>query len=414
MEHHSSAFGSSPTPYDRGGEFRFDELGVKSDSVPDATHVWTDDMKMPLVQLSNAVILELLDYLRGRDDDALRVAANHFASDIRAVVDESMALDGRGAARSARAVFEDAVVLATLHREPDASERFLAHGAFDTLRLGDNGMGLELLDRKERKRAEAKLDRSQRLARREARRASRKFSKIDKGWMQGTLYDKCKSLGWEDRYNNGYRVLSSTIHGSVAGILGNRRGSGTDAVYRWGGPALEWVPLALLEMFRAIELLVAEADANWPDFDTSSTRHWLVECFESWPEMRRTVLDADRKFWPANPTPGNRSFLAVYPNGDRWFIEDALRSAVCVAEPPSQQDFPDEQWMQIHKFVSEIRRREASGSNGRPVTLVVEGLTLSPKDGAIWASTSAVLEPLDRPDGPKLIRRKMSNPRDMI
>src|SRR5699024_7132495 len=156
-----------------------------------------------------------------------------------------------------------------------------------------NGLGLELLGRKERKAEQSRTDKVLRRVRRDARKAKRTHAHIEKGWLQGSLYDKAVLLGWTDRYDHGYRVLSSALHGSMAGILGNRRGVGEEAVYRWGGPALEWVPLALIELLRTLELLVDEADSRWPDFDSEFTRYWLGECKTSWPAVRAAVMEAD-------------------------------------------------------------------------------------------------------------------------
>lgn len=404
------AFGQGYSPHAGDVERRADEPVIDVDAAPDPDDVWTIEMRNLLVGLANAVVLDFVQYVRDVDDEAIRIVCNHLVNDVHAAIDEALNLDGRGAARSARAVFEDCVLVAQIHADPHASARYLAHGAFDTLRLGENGLGIDRLSGKTRDKARNRLEKILRTAKRKARRARQQHPGVDKGWYAGSLRDLAVKFGWDQRYDKGYRVLSSVNHGSGAGVLGTRKGEGTDAVFRWGGASLEWVPVALLETFENIQLVVNEGQANWSGFEGANTQHALAHCFAKWPEMRSAVYKADRDFWPEEPTLGLMAIVGVYPKGDRWYMYDPLFDRIRVAEPPAHPDLAQKTWDNIDRIARDARARHGSGSNGRPVTIAVPGLKLVQRDDAPWMSSASILEPRDNPRRGRVAEKTISDP----
>jgi hypothetical protein len=370
-------------------ERRADEPTITSDEAPRPADVIGDEVRTTLIGVANAVTVEFTMLSRDSSVDAVRMVCNHLVNDVWCLVDEALRLNGRSAARSARVVFEHAVTLATVADDAPRAQRYEMHEAIGVLQAVDNGLGENLLERKERDKERRRLARLKRKSAPIATAGTANFGpKFARQWSDLSVYDMADALGWADRYENGYRLLSSVTHGAAAGVLGTKKGTGVNAIYRQGGPSLEWVPLAVLEMLRTLQLLVAHGRQHWTGADWAAIDAALDEAFTEWPRLRAEVHEADRKFWPPVPVPGRIAVLGLFPVGDRWYLYEPMLNVIAVAEPPTS--LTPQQVKAIGSFRDTNGGRTAS--SGRPITMTCEGVTVVKRIGARWVPASSVFE----------------------
>lgn len=399
MEQEStSPFGVGHSPYEGSVEKRAAAIALPTDEAPRPEEVLSPEVMATLTDLRNNVVVTCVEYVRLVSDDAIRITFNHFVNDVHALVEEIAILDGRGAARTARAIFEDAVAVARLHQDRTLSSKYLEHGAFDTLHLQRNGLGIGRLEKPDRSTAQRRLARMVKGASKVAGAST--TPQVAKKWDL-SKYEQAKLLGWADRYEDGYRLLSSVAHGSGAGVLGSRKGNGANATFRWGGPSLEWLPVALLESLTNIELLLDYLDANVKDFDAQELQTNLDACFDAWPEFRAAVHDADKRFWPHDPVQPDTCGALIFPGAIRWIVVDGLYGVVSLADEPS----PDQVTQALRDFLDEkqrkLRKAGVPSTEQRGVSVMIEGLKLRPKAGAKWHPSESVLIPPDHPGYPR-------------
>ena len=171
---------------------RADEPTITSDEAPRPADVIGDEVRTTLIGVANAVTVEFTMLSRDSSVDAVRMVCNHLVNDVWCLVDEALRLNGRSAARSARAVFEHAVTLATVADDAPRAQRYEMHEAIGVLQAVDNGLGENLLERKERDKERRRLARLKRKSAPIATAGTANFGpKFARQWSDLSVYDIC-------------------------------------------------------------------------------------------------------------------------------------------------------------------------------------------------------------------------------
>lgn len=320
-----------------------------------------------------------------------RTAFGHLANDLRIFPEEVFNYEGRSAARTARSVFESCVTIADVCRSQTTADRYMAHESVVAVLLAEHAPGLDLLRGREARTEKDRLDQVRQVHEPLRDAALLRYGKgFRSGWASANLYDRCVTLGWEDRYD-AYRILSAVTHGSAGGLLGNSRATELETIHRIG-PSLELIPLAVLETVRSVDALASHAEDEWPDFDGSEIHESGRGLLGFWPRIRRMVLELDTRIWPDVGAPDPIAVLALYPKGERWFWHDPLHQVVVVAEPPSKDELPPEQVEALNSLRDDPRRL-SGGPGGRPITIVLAGVRVRPREGAAYFHERSLLVP---------------------
>jgi hypothetical protein len=359
------------------------------------------------VDLSSVLEPELIDKLVANIEGVALTASGIYAAlpgsaqktmlsaavnDVMAVIRHVLDMDGRSAAHSARVLFEHVVNLYDVSNSTTNSpKRYLDHkAAVDVLVAGRTDY-LALLRGTERKKERLRLDRLKRRATVQLARAVRQYgSTFKRQWAQGTLLDRAKSHGLESHYN-GYRILSAVIHGSSGSMTGLVREIKGERVHRTGSD-LELAAVALYEGLSFFLLFIEKVSEVTDVWEARHIAENIRDLINDWPTIRAGLQKLDRKIWPTAPTPGPMAVLALYPSGERWYYYHTATQSLILAHPPSEDV----------TAVSELRteyakRYDPTVFNGRPMTAVVSGVRVEPKEGQRPFPMSAIMVPAAHP-----------------
>lgn len=321
-------------------------------------------------------------------ENAIMTAA---LNNVVAVIERVSNLDGRSAAHHARALFEDLVNLAdVLEGGVNDAARYLEHRWVTEYQISQYRPHLGLLPPDDQVKEKRRLDKLSRSAKAKRDSAVGSYGKeYGRGWAKGSLYSRAHHHGLGERYE-AYRILSAVIHGSKGGLFGVTRHIKDQIVHRTG-PDLDLASFAWIEgltTFRDICERLYKAINRWDARELGVVTNDLINL---WPEVRSALRSIDAKMWPTTPVPGALAIVGFYRNGvRRWFRYDPLSETVVLAEPPAEE--PDLAYLE-----EEAKSYDPAVFGGRPLTSVLMGVQVHPRDGARPVPASSILVPHGHP-----------------
>ena len=318
-------------------------------------------------------------------------------NDVIALVRHVDRFDGRSAAHAARALFEHLINMCDVHSSGvNTAERYAAHRHVTEDQVSRRRWYLRLLDPKARRR---EGDRLARLGKRAATPLAAALAtygpSFARGWAQGSLRDRADAYDLGEGYE-GYRILSGVIHGSSGALAGVVKSVHGFDVHRIGYDldlAATAYAEGLLSFYNFADHLVQATGRPEAEEIKGRTGNLLLRL----QEVREALRRVDLTLWPTAPPPPPIAVVALYPSGRRrWYLYDPGDESIIVADPPNQP--PDEAQA---RAVVEIEARaigyDAAAWGGRPLTVMVEGVRVTPRRGARPSPAASVLVPPGHP-----------------
>ncbi|WP_426735379.1 DUF5677 domain-containing protein [Glutamicibacter sp. 2E12] len=325
------------------------------------------------------------------ENHAQKLILTAAVNDIVSLVTRAYALDGRSAAYSARALFEH---LINFHDVCDSTvntpDRYTYHKYITQKRVAEHRGALELLSDREQKRERKRLDKLAESTRNKAAVALDKYgNEFSRQWAQGSLFNRAKLYDAEDGYD-GYRILSSVIHGSSGAMSGVTRIIDGRQIHRTG-PDLELASLAWIEgltAFYRITEVLAERTGLWEAEDLRERTGHLVLF---WSEIRAELRRLDERLWPKRAPREAVAVVAFHPGGrHRWYLYNPDEESLTLAEPPAVE--PD-----LSGLDEAISTYSPEEFNGRPLTAIHAGVKVRPLRGQLPFPASSIMVPEGHP-----------------
>lgn len=318
-------------------------------------------------------------------------------NDVIALVGHVDRFDGRSAAHAARALFEHLVNMLDVYgSKVNTAERYASHRHVTEDQVSRRRWYLELLDRKARKHENDRLTRLEKKAAAPLAATLAAYGpSFARGWARGTLKERADAHGLADLYE-GYRILSGVIHGSsgaLAGIVKQMRGVDVHRI----GLDLDLAATAyaegLLSFYNFADHLVRVTARPEAEEIKGRTGNLLFRL----QEVREALRGVDLTLWPTAPPPPLTTVLALYPSGGRrWYLHNPQDESIIVADPPAEPLDPA-QARAIEEVEEMAKQYDPTEWGGRPMTVMLEGVQVSPKRGARRAPAASVLVPPEHP-----------------
>lgn len=296
---------------------------------------------------------------------------------------EAMSGRGRPAARSSRALYEHIVNLRWVTNQPDQAQRYCDHAAIgDLLDLDLNTPTEDQYTGVTRKRVRHWRKKLERRIRPAAAAALDTYGEsFRRSWTPTNLRDRARTVGLDTDYDL-YRLLSSVIHGSAAGDLGQRQEIDGRQVVRTG-PAVALCPLALRTGLGWYRMIVGEVEASLGSGATDGLAPALDQLAADLPTHEALCHLVDAELWPDEP-PQSIVFLRVEVGGQwRWLLLDADLPRTIEVEPIGLGD-DQRKWLESEVAAVE----EANPDRTQPLIIAVAGVSGSPRPGAAWEPAS--------------------------
>lgn len=337
---------------------------------------------------------ELMTWVRGAvghiRNEAAVALVNHAVNDFQDLADALMQGEGRNAARVTRSLFEHLVNLCEVSATPDSARRYVAHKAVSAQILSRMTRGLAYLKGTARKAEAHRLRKLRNASASDYAAAMSKYgSGFRRNWATDNLRDRANRFGYGADYDT-YSLLSQVAHGSHGGLLGTYRDRGDVVVHRTG-ISLDLAVLAYLEGTSFFRSFVTEASARH-DRDGTALDAALADMLATWPTYRAAMQRIDALIWPTTPPVGPMAVMGIFPNGRvRWYHHEPVYGKIALAQPPDNAQDLELKYKARLGFVpdgSYIGDRE-----GRPITVAVLGVHVTPVPGARWRPAAGIFQP---------------------
>lgn len=347
----------------------------------------TLDEATPLLMFNSSPLYQVVG--GGAFAMVLTAATNDVLALLRHVND----LDGRSAAHAARALFEHAVTIHDLyeHGGPNPPTRYEAHQHVTRRYVAQRRWWLTLLPAKQRRQEEVRLDRMRREADAALSQVPYPASQFQRQWHEGNIFDRATRHGLADGYD-GYRILSAVIHGSSGGLGGVMRQIDGRLVHRVGWD-LDLVAIAYSEGLWAWREFARKLYKETARDEAATLIQVADELLTRLPEMRTTLVTIDKHLWPKDAPVAPMAMLALYGQGRkiRWFLCDHRTSSAIPAHAPAgkmpQMDF----------LLAQARTFDHDAYGGRPMTVFVADVIVTPVSGAKPIPLSQIAVPTGHP-----------------
>ncbi len=319
---------------------------------------------------------------------AVALIANQISNDFTDLIDELVRGRGRPATRTARALVEHLVNLASVLDSADMRERYEAHAMIVGQLEASARIGLDLLSGEDLAREEGRLSALRKETSSGADNALTKYGpRFKASWSPKNLFDRASSFALLPYYNY-YRLASAVLHGSASGTLGTVSASCRNPVHRHG-PALLTCPYAYHEGVaatrEAVRLLAALGLG-----DPVAAEATLDSVLAYWPNYRRAISVVDSWLWPDTAPLGPQAVLAVARNGKRrWYLLEP--EANLMVEGTLTTPIPEKQQQAIAKAINDgladldLRLRW--------LTIIVAGVHVEPIPEKSWVPSQGILVP---------------------
>lgn len=300
-------------------------LAELSKEAQDEIHTWR-----AIVNLHTGALYDLLQ--NSAQQYILTVAANDALS-LMSHVDH---LDGRSAAASARMLLEHLVNFCDVtSSQENTSKRFLGHRHVAGEQLSRRRWHIDHLDKKAAKKEGNRLDGLGNRSRRALKTLRKSYgNRFEFQWATDSLKTRSSRYGLTDEYE-GYRILSSIIHGSSGGTKGLVKELPQGQIHRIGKD-VQLVPFAFEEglrnfvrLCRTLQDVTDSAEAD----DLERQSYWVVT--QRLQEVRDAASKWDRKMWPKEPPlPPYVPSVVIWRSGKhRWAVHDLRTDMMIWAEP---------------------------------------------------------------------------------
>lgn len=325
------------------------------------------------------------------DDGAQMMVINHATNDVLTLLAEVVHMDGRPAARTARALFEHLVNYVDLQNSHELRERYIQHRLVTEDLIGQRQLYYRVQGRRRIPGPTTAQKKLLRKSHEPLRRALARFgTAFRRGFTSQSLRSRAQAHGLDEGYD-GYRILSGVMHGSSGGLLGTRKTIKGSAVHRTG-PDLELATIAYIEGLTWWTELLRRTTS---ESGSTSRIDLLIEASEAligaWPEVSDAIAEVDRRLWPSSPPIQVMAILAMFPRGERWYLYRPHEATVTPAEPIEGQDVRE-----VVDRARELYRGYVPASfGGRPMTVAVTHIRVKELEGARSANASSILVPED-------------------
>jgi hypothetical protein len=335
------------------------------------------DVAQRIEEASRLVTLHVSPLYQAVDDGAATMVLTAATNDALALLRHVEELDGRSAAHAARTLFEHAVTIHDLYEPngPNLPQRYEDHRHVTRSLVAKRRWWLTLLPAKQRRREEIRLDLMQREA--DTELASLPYpSEFRRQWHEGNLYDRATRHRLADGYD-GYRILSSVIHGSAGGLGGIMRKIDGADVHRTGMD-LDLAATAYAEGLWSWREFVRKIYTETGRDAAKTLVDMADDLLACHPQVRETLAAIDKRLWPKDAPIRPEALLAVYGQGRklRWFLADHRTRSAIRAHPP-EGDVPN-----LDFVLKEARTFDHDAFGGRPMTVWCPGVNVVPISGA--------------------------------
>ena len=291
---------------------------------------------------------------------------------------------GRPALRTARSLLEHVTNLRDVGNGQSEADRYLGHLVVAQYWQSLLTLPEESLSGGDRKSMEHHRKKLARDAKKPMDRLTSEYgSAFKRQWSGASFRDRVTRQDLK-QYWPFYALSSAVLHGAAGGVLGLVDFSTYGRPVHRTGPALELCPLAFLYGLEFFTLLMKECNlilSESADGALKTLRHLRG----TWKDYRRAINQIDSEMWPDAPPTPYATVLQVLPSGKRrWWLWDSARNRVARAEPPNE-DVTDEQMRSIESVAAGL------DALGDPVTLVLQGIRVSPSDPLQWQHAGRLL-----------------------
>lgn len=312
-------------------------------------------------------------------------------NDAVALVTHVDRFDGRSAAHAARVLFEHLVNLCDVLTGPqNISDRYLDHRHVTAERVSRHRWYLKFLDRRSAKKEGNRLDGLANRTRKPLAEATAKYgSGFRRSWAVGTLKDRADSHGLSDGYE-GYRILSSVIHGSSGAMAGIVKPIGGRPVHRIGND-MDLAATAYAEGLRSFYEIAERLKGIAPTTEAAEILGRTGNLLNCLQDVRETLSLIDRRTWPTNVLPATMAVAAVWPSGKiRWYLHDLRDNSMVLADLIDPE--PD-----LTELKAETMNYDPDAFGGRPLSAAHFGLRATPRLGSPRVPAASILIPPEHP-----------------
>ncbi|MEW6872696.1 DUF5677 domain-containing protein [Trueperella pyogenes] len=314
------------------------------------------------------------------------VVLTQFINDVDTMVMSADRGEGRDVARAARSTFEHLINLSDLISSSPLQQQYLDHAEvtkFQFARLPpEYQMGLSQ-NSYTIKQLENKVEQL----------TNKYHSNFERQWHKKSLYKRAEKWGYTTEYDV-YRILSSLVHGSAGGILGNEKEIQNHSVLR-AGPNYELASFALLSGLRFARLILQRLQtiqvknvspqvlkALIKDVD-----HAILGCAD----YQNRISTINQELWPTKlPQLNYQTVGAKYPGGKcAWFIHNLQEGEMYPALSPGLPEIEK----RLQDEIPTPSRKEYELNGNRPTTVIFENVYLQVKTPLKTIPDHAVLMP---------------------
>lgn len=300
-------------------------------------------------------------------------------------------LDGRSAAHAARALFEHLVnFYDVLDGIEEASDRYLDHRHITADRVAHHRWYLAELDKKSAKREQNRLDGLANRTRKPLAEAVAKYGKaFQRSWAAGTLRDRADAHGLSEGYE-GYRILSSVIHGSSGAMAGIVKSIDGQPVHRIG-PDIDLAATAFAEGLVSFYRIADRLRVVAPVTEAEEVLGRTGNLINNLQQIRETLRRLDKQTWPRHASPATVTVAGIWPNGKvRWYLHDLREESMVLADLLDPE--PD-----LTELIKKAAAYDADAFGGRPMSVACSAVRATARQDAPWVPAASILIPPGHP-----------------
>lgn len=331
---------------------------------------------------------------------------NQAINDYLDLLYEAFSGRGRPALRSARTLYEHLVNYRWVDATPAEAQRYCDQEAVgDLLAFELNTPQEEEFTGKARKSVRHWRYKQERRLRPAADAVMNKYpGSFEKRWASGSLFDRAQAHGLDQDYDTTYRLLSSVIHGSAGGDLGQRDELAGHQIVRTG-PAVSACPFALRTGHRFFSMLTTDAERIAGNAPTVRLRELLGLVDDLLRDHRDVCYAIDADLWPDQP-PTMALLLRVGTNGAwTWFLWDSEQDRTVEAAPT---DMGSDDLDLTRDLVAAMEA--ANPGRTKPMVMLAGAFNGTPLPNARWRRAEATLGPKRGPVRHLQVRAPVRDP----
>jgi len=294
--------------------------------------------------------------------------------------------DGRSTIRSARALYEHVVNLATIRASQSEAERYMDHeiviqNIADALDLST----LSVLSKDQARRFRRRRKKRVRSSKRAADQMKEKHGDaFRRRWSSKSLRANADQQGFDEGYRF-YRLASAVMHGSAGGSIGILNEVERGQVLHRIGPALALCPMALAFGLRFFDDLLSGLSASETS-QVDAAHSVIADLQQTWETYSAIMFGLDEQMWP--PVKPILAVLRVMTTGKwQWWAYDLESRRVARIDEP---DMSTERRETLRAQITDCGASMPPGWD-EPLTVTVVDLNAVVSADAKWQSAGTVL-----------------------